>query len=650
MRKFIADLILEQQFARDSLDKLGTFFRSVASNVSPECSAELVINRFTFGLITLYAPNRNEAGQYIAEAWERAGYERSQLNLILVSELTGDKDRDDLITAVYKGYYGVDSYMRLVTDLNAELPVLAQRNSLDAFRQQNYLFAIDGGCGFTTLIRSFSDYLHRMHIYPEEEYDKRGYYYDIKLGKETEGDVSTAEDIITLLSEKKDDNPYSIIGLDISYYLDGRKYDELRSFINRLDKYQDNYVFAFRIPFLEKKAFDEIEGILSDMMLVKTIQVPPLTDSVLIETAWNVLIGREYSPDTDVIGLILSRIEREKNDGRFYGFKTAMKIGYEIVLEKAAADARLIASGGEPAGKDITLADLSRLAASDKGAATGFDALKGLVGMEEISRKVSEIVAQVKYAIANEKLDRPCIHMRFTGSPGTGKTTVARIIGQILREEGVLRKGGFFEYEARDLVAEYEGQTAVKTASLCRDAYGSVLFIDEAYALNEGGTHGADFGKEALATLVSQMENHRDDMLVVMAGYEKEMDDLMKVNPGLRSRMPYILHFPNYTREQLFRIFMQMTGKSFKYEPELEAEAHRFFMELSDGYLESKEFANARFARNLYERTWSKGALRCSMAGKTEIVLTKEDFAAASSEKEFSEKIETKKKVGFTTA
>ena len=261
---------------------------------------------------------------------------------------------------------------------------------------------------------------------------------------------------------------------------------------------------------------------------------------------------------------------------------------------------------------------------------------------------IREIVSQIKVAASNEKLDHPCIHMRFTGSPGTGKTTVARILGEILREEGILRKGAFFEYSARDLVAEYVGQTAVKTATICRDAYGSVLFIDEAYALYEGGDHNNnDYGREAITTLISEMENHRDDMLVVMAGYTDEMETLMKANPGIRSRMPCLLHFKNYTRRQLFDIFMLMVRKHFDYDPDLEEEALHYFEKLPEEYMVSKEFANARFVRNLYERTWSKGALRTSLSGSKTIVLTRQDFIAASGEKEFSEKLEAKKVLGF---
>jgi hypothetical protein len=125
------------------------------------------------------------------------------------------------------------------------------------------------------------------------------------------------------------------------------------------------------------------------------------------------------------------------------------------------------------------------------------------------------------------------------------------------------------------------------------------------------------------------------------------MDELMKGNPGLRSRMPYIIDFPNYTKEQLFEIYMLMVRKHFEYTDELKEEAYNYFMSISDSTLSSKEFANARFVRNLYERTWSKGALRAQLAGRGKVVLDRDDFIAASSEKEFSEKLTIKTRLGF---
>lgn len=158
----------------------------------------------------------------------------------------------------------------------------------------------------------------------------------------------------------------------------------------------------------------------------------------------------------------------------------------------------------------------------------------------------------------------PCIHMRFVGNPGTGKTTVARIIGTILKEKGILRNVNFFEHSGRELCGRYVGETAPKTSAMCRDAYGSVLFIDEAYSLyRDDGFSNADYGREAIDTLIAEMENHRSDLMVIMAGYPDDMDKLMNGNADLKSRMPYLIEFPNYARGQLAEIFLSMAGKSF---------------------------------------------------------------------------------------
>ena len=330
----------------------------------------------------------------------------------------------------------------------------------------------------------------------------------------------------------------------------------------------------------------------------------------------------------------------QKGTGRAYGDYFGVEL--PAYLQKTFGIAKT------PEETMIGADDVSDAAGKEKKEQNGYDQLAELIGMEEVAKRVREIVSQVKLSLSDPKLDRPCIHMRFLGAPGTGKTTVARIIGQIFREEGILRKGAFIEYSARSLCAEYVGQTAVKTASICRDSYGSVLFLDEAYSLYDNDIATNDYGKEALTTLISEMENHRDDMLVIMAGYTEDMETLMKGNAGLRSRMPYEIMFKNYSRSELFEIFMLMVRKHFSYTEEFEAEAKSYFMALSDGYLNSKEFANARFVRNLYERTWSKGALRASLSGLARVELIKDDFIAASSEKEFSEKRETERaKIGF---
>ncbi len=646
MGKFIARVCIDDDFSQQHIKELGSFWDSVTASADPESDIELMIKRFTFALFRVGAQTKDECVQALKRAWSVAFPDDDSITDIFCFADTEDES-SQLMTTIFRNYYGVNEYVRLAAELYEIIPILQEKNALDVLIQQNYLFAVDGGCGFTTMLMSLGDFLHRMNVYPQEQFKDRLYYREFKCGMESKNGFGTADDVIESLSSERENNQYNIIGLDIAQFLDGRKFDDLRDFIRRLNSYQSDYVYVFRIPFVEKKALDEIAAMISDQMLLRVVQVPPLSDCVLMGSVWNNVTSKGFGFDETVMDTILRKIQQEKMDGRFYGFKTAAKISNELMLCKAADAALKENSGDSPDRSVISTDDLSRFIGEEKEILTGYDALNELIGMQDITQRVKEIVAQVKIAIANEKLDRPCIHMRFTGAPGTGKTTVARMIGQILREEGILRKGGFFEYEARDLVAEYEGQTAVKAASICRDAYGSVLFIDEAYALDEGKTNGANFGKEAIATLVSEMENHRDDMLVVMAGYKDDMEQLMKVNQGLRSRMPYILDFPNYTRQQLFEIFMLMVRKHFKYDEQLEQHAHEYFLAIADSYLASKEFANARFVRNLYERTWSKAALRCTMAGHTDIVLTKQDFICASEEKEFNEKLETKKTLGF---
>ncbi|MBO4704128.1 MAG: AAA family ATPase [Spirochaetaceae bacterium] len=646
MPSFLARISLNYSFAQEKLTDQAEFWNDVRDAITEPYGTKLLSWRFTFATFSLYTDTKEECKKILRNAWEKVFPKTDAISSILVTEDNGDNISKAFRT-LYSSYYGVTEYQQLATELRAAVPELVSHGATSVLRNQNYLFAIDSGCGFTALISSLGDLLHELNIYDKSEFKTRKYYYEFKIGAEDEDEYSTSASVINKLYESKEKNPYTIIGIDISYYLQDGKTDELRRFIRRLEDYQDNFVFAFRIPFLEKDALKKVVDTVSDMALVRTVQVPPLHECVMIETFWNVLLNNGYSPDSSLVDVLIERVHQEKKDGRYYGFKTATKIAHEVILKKSLDTARKRDNDEDFSSTTIDKEDLAEYAVSGKQEASGYEELSKLIGMESITERIKEIIAQVKIAAKNEKLDHPCIHMRFVGSPGTGKTTVARIIGQILKQEGILRKGGFFEYKARDLVAEYVGQTTVKTSTICRDAYGSVLFLDEAYSLYEGTSFENDFGKEAITALVSEMENHREDMLVIMAGYTDEMEYLMKANPGLRSRMPYVLTFPNYTKEQLFDIFMQMVKKHFEYTKDLETVAKDFFMNLSDEYLASKEFANARFVRNLYERTWSKAALRVSLAGETTIVLQKEDFIAASEEKEFNEKIMVEHRIGF---
>ena len=556
--------------------------------------------------------------------------------------------------AVYESYRKIEEkvgwaeFKELCHEILLVSPEIKRNSIYKSFLFQNFLISVNDGCGLSTALDDFMKLISDLELF---EFAKKQPVIEMRLSSKSEPDSMTIPEALEAIYG--DDDGGKLICFDISEYLEKSKHNELKSFLAKLVAWEESYIFFFRIPFLEPDAFNNIRKVLADVLYVRAISIQPFNNDELKECAVRAVKEAGYSADDLVWDVFFSRICEEKSDGRFYGIQSVMKVVYEMLWLKAKSDT--LAEENDAAGsktaahrKTILQNDVLELSSSfNKKMRNGFDELAELIGMEKISERIKEIVAQVKIAIENETMERPCLHMRFAGAPGTGKTTVARILGQIFRENGILRNGYFFEYSARDLCGEYIGQTAPKTSAICRDAYGSVLFIDEAYALYQGDDRNSDYGREALTTLVSEMENHRDDMVVVMAGYKDDMNKLMEGNAGLRSRMPFLLEFESYDRKQLFEIFMSFVKKHFNYDEEFANAASQYFDSLSKEYMESAEFANARFVRNLYERCWSKAAMRTSMSGSSKITLKKEDFLAASGEKEFSEKLATKSKIGF---
>ncbi len=550
----------------------------------------------------------------------------------------------DVLKEVYAGYFGWKSYIRMVTEMAAELPLVTKSKAESLVMNRNYLISIEEGCGFSTMLSSFGDFATRAGYL---EYSDAG-TLEYRLNEEESSHDTTTSTLLDTLWD--DATRERCIGLDISYFLPKEKHSELRDFLKRLEKLQQRYIFLFRIPYLEEKSRKEIYDIIEDVVNVNSLVIEPYNELIYAECFNDKVIKHGIEITDETMELFYERMRMEKRDGRFYGIKTVKKIAEEAILLKIKHDAQVLKKGGVCKSELMTAEDIEGILEDfEKKPKNGYDELHELIGMEEIEQKIREIVAQVKLAKANDRLDTPCLHMRFTGAPGTGKTTVARIIGKIFKEEGILRKGSFFEYGARDLCGKYIGQTAPKTAQICRDAYGSVLFLDEAYALYAGNGEAGqnDYGREAIATLIAEMENHRDDMVIIMAGYTDDMKTLMEANAGLRSRMPYIIEFKSYSREQLAAIFMNYVRKHFEVGEGLEEAVRSYFAGLSESYLASKEFANARFVRNLYERTWSRAALRVAGSGSGNIVITVADFDSARSDKEFGEELVEKRRIGF---
>lgn len=228
---------------------------------------------------------------------------------------------------------------------------------------------------------------------------------------------------------------------------------------------------------------------------------------------------------------------------------------------------------------------------------SGLEQLNSLIGIESVKKQVEQIVNFLK--VNKERKTLPMLHMCFMGNPGTGKTTVARIIGKIFAEMEILSKEKIFiEAASQDLIGEYVGQTAPKTKAMTDKAKGGVLFIDEAYSLSpkNGKT---SYSEECIATLLKEMEDKRDSLCVILAGYTNEMEELLKVNPGFESRIQFKLEFPDYTTEELYEIFKLMAkNEKYKLANNLKEVLTNYFEKAK----KEENFANARCARNLFEK------------------------------------------------
>lgn len=271
-----------------------------------------------------------------------------------------------------------------------------------------------------------------------------------------------------------------------------------------------------------------------------------------------------------------------------------------------------------------------------------------MIGLTEQKALIEQIIAahRVQKMRLDMNLDKQkaALHMCFTGTPGTAKTTVARLIAQILARDGVLKTGRFIECGRADLVAKYVGWTAKAVRAKFREARGGVLFIDEAYSLSDG--EHATFGEEAINTIVQEMENNRDNVIVIFAGYPDKMKFFLDHNEGLRSRIAFHIDFPDYNPDELTEIFKLMAKKrGYKISDEVAAHCKSIFKRVA----KKKNFGNGRFVRNLLEQAWLKQAQRIVKQNEGGTV-TKDDlisFTVDDFDVNVDKKYKHERKLGF---
>lgn len=243
--------------------------------------------------------------------------------------------------------------------------------------------------------------------------------------------------------------------------------------------------------------------------------------------------------------------------------------------------------------------------------------LDSMIGLDGVKQQVHSIINELKIDALRKskglKVSNTSKHLVFKGNPGTGKTTIARLLSKIYRELGILEKGQLVEVDRSEIVAGYVGQTALKTKEKIDEAMGGILFIDEAYTLAKGEN---DFGQEAIDTLLKAMEDHRDEFIVIVAGYDEPMESFLQSNPGLKSRFNEYIHFDDYSEEELFLIFGLLCEQNdFRMDLEAQDTLKSYLNELCNH--KQDNFANGREMRNLFDK--SKKAHSNRLASLNEI-------------------------------
>lgn len=535
-----------------------------------------------------------------------------------------------------------------IEELRHVMKNLDSVGSIGQIFSKKLLISIDDGWGYSAFLRAIRAELVRY--YDDNGTEMKIEEVTLPLNNGIDVLKSQADKVKDVSEDRVKYNRFSILSYDMREWVDEFSKSDVLNEIRRIGQYAKNILVVFRIPYMDMKRVKDIEQNMSNVVSLRSIVIPPVTSENMVVYLKDKLKEARFLADTDCDDILEQWICQEKNEGNFFGYKTLDKMAGELIYHKALCSDLNETSENDI--KQIHVADVKPMVSNVLEDEDAYELLNELIGITQVKARVREIVAQIKLQKTLEsqgkKIEKPSMHMLFLGNPGTGKTTVARIVGQIFRQEGILKKGFFYEKAGNDFVARYVGTAAQAIRTACRDAYGSVLFIDEAYGMNVTTMKGT-VADETIPVLVAEMENHRGDLCVILAGYQEEMAEFLKINSGLASRIPHVIEFPNYTKDELLQIFLQMLDKSFTYEDELLEAVTEYIQNIPKEQYDTKEFSNARFIRNLFEHLWGKAAYRMSLSGEKDVILKKEDWVNVLVEENFNNMVEEKPKrtIGF---